>query len=83
MTTDPIYLVPPDVKDLELRRREAGQRRKAMVAAGCQTYALGFKGGQPSIVCLCCGLGSVNPHDLANTYCGFCAEFHAKWKVQP
>lgn len=72
------YTYPPEVEILELRRR-ASLRRLALVAAGCSTYTIGYRDAQPAIMCLCCGLGSSNAHDIANRFCGLCGEYHAEW----
>jgi len=78
------YQAPPDV-EVEKLKRQAQRRRKALTAAGCSTYSLGFRPpsnllgmGAAPIVCLCCGLGSVNPSDITERYCGFCHEFHVE-----
>lgn len=76
MTT---YRIPPEV-DSSTRRRQAALRRGALEAHGCSTYELGTRGGQRAIICLCCGLGSVHPRDMAERYCGFCQVFHADWR---
>jgi hypothetical protein len=63
------------------RSRERAQRRRAaLVAAGCATYELGVRDGMDVIQCLCCGLGSNHPQDVAQRYCGYCHEFHGEWK---
>jgi len=71
------YIVPVEV-DQEQRLLSAARRRAALVAGGCSTYATGLKGGEPSIICLCCGLGSAHPEDISHRYCGFCHEFHSE-----
>lgn len=72
------YTLPPEVA--ADRQQKAQRRRKALVAAGCATYELGLRGGEKAIQCLCCGLGSNNPTDISERYCGFCKEFHAEWR---
>lgn len=72
------YKAPPEV-DIPTLRRQAARRRAALKAAGCSTYTLGYRQGVPSIACLCCGLRSMNPNDIANRYCGLCKEFHSEW----
>lgn len=67
----------------ESDKLNAARRRAALTAAGCATYTLGQRGGHPGIVCLCCGLGSSHPDDLAQKYCGFCAAFHTDWTADP
>lgn len=73
------YITPAEV-DTETLRRSAKRRRDALTAAGCSTYATGYKNGVPSIVCLCCGLGSCNPNDIQARYCGFCHDVHQEEK---
>lgn len=63
---------------LKLRRAEAQRRREALEHGGCATYALGVPGMAERIVCLCCGLPSSNPTDIAERYCGFCSEYHSE-----
>ena len=46
----------------------AGQNAKV------KTYLI-VKNGT-AIKCLCCGLTSHNPNDVAQRYCGFCHAFH-------
>ena len=67
----------------EADKLHAARRRAALTAAGCATYTLGQRGGRAGIVCLCCGLGSSHPDDLAQKYCGFCAAFHTGWNADP
>ena len=71
------YTVPVHV-DLDKLRVEANRRRAALTAAGCSTYVLGFRSDSPSIVCLCCGLGSANAYDIQERYCGFCHARHTE-----
>lgn len=74
---------PPEIQSpFRLRAQQARRRRDALTAAGCATYSLGLKGEVPAIVCLCCGLGSVNPHDIAEHFCGFCAIWHSEWRPE-
>lgn len=69
--------------EVEAARREKAQRRRAaLVAAGCATYEMGFRGGESAIQCLCCGLGSNHPQDVAQRYCGYCHEFHVEWQIR-
>lgn len=72
------YTTPPEITDPAALRAAAQRRRTALTAAGCSTYTIGWRGGQPGIVCLCCGLGSSNPNDIDQRYCGFCHEFHGE-----
>lgn len=72
------YVIPPEIE--QERRAKAQRRRAALVAAGCATYELGFRGGASAIQCLCCGLGSSNITDINQRYCGFCKCFHTEWK---
>jgi hypothetical protein len=73
------YHAPPDVRDGPRLRHEAQRRRTALAQAGCSTYQLGTRGGVEAIICLCCGLGSAHPKDMAERYCGFCQSFHTEW----
>lgn len=61
----------------EVRRWQGDMRRKALIEAGCATY-ITWNGG---INCLCCGLTSTHPVDIAEKYCGFCHEFHGEWSA--
>lgn len=72
------YLQEVEVKQLHA---QAARRRRALFNAGCSTYTLGIRSGVRAIVCLCCGLGSVNLLDIQNRYCGFCKAFHSEWKA--
>jgi len=72
------YSYPQEVDDQTLHA-QADRRRAALIAAGCATHTFGYSGGQLAIICLCCGLGSVNENDISNRYCGFCHEFHNEW----
>jgi hypothetical protein len=74
------WALPPDVHDPARLRAQADRRRVALEARGCQTYVVGMRGGQAAIVCLCCGLGSANPQDIAEKYCGFCHAWHSEWR---
>lgn len=58
--------------------KRAGDRRRAFKDAGLQPFELMFttSGNTQGILCLCCGLSSANPNDVANTYCFFCGVFH-------
>lgn len=76
------YSVPAEI-EVEALRRRAARRRVALAAAGCATYEIGQRGGEQAIVCLCCGLGSNNSSDVAERYCGFCAEWHSEWGDDP
>ena len=71
----------PEKIDFELLKENAHKRRKALVNSKCSTFELGFRNSIPSIMCLCCGLGSASPMDIANKYCGFCQEFHVDWEI--
>jgi len=77
------WALPPDVHDPTRLRADAQRRRAALVAAGCQTYTVGMRGGQAAIVCLCCGLGSGHPADIAERFCGFCRAWHSEWRESP
>jgi hypothetical protein len=76
------WLRPPDVHDIARLRAEAGRRRRALDAAGCQTFVVGMRGGSPAIVCLCCGLGSAHPRDLQQGWCPFCEAWHSAWREE-
>ena len=78
MTT---YVHPAEINFEETKRRAAA-RRNALVAAGCSTYVMGLRGGQPAIQCLCCGLGSSSFQDIKNRYCGFCHAVHEEWTAK-
>lgn len=75
------YLFPPKINFAELFE-QAEKRRAVLVAGGCSTYTLGTKGDAPAIVCLCCGLGSSNPNDIEQKYCGFCHAWHSEWRIE-
>lgn len=79
---DPVsaHTTPPEVDAAKLRA-QASRRWAALAAAGCSTYTLGLRGGEPAILCLCCGLGSAHPDQIANKYCGFCHEFHLEERL--
>jgi hypothetical protein len=72
------YKYPMEVQIAD-RQAAAARRRKALVAAGCSTYELGHRGTSKAIQCLCCGLGSTHPTDIAQRFCGFCKELHSEW----
>ena len=74
------YDPPSDVLNVPQLRAQASRRRLALVTGGCSTYQLGTRDGVAAIICLCCGLGSANRHDIAERYCGFCHEFHSEWR---
>jgi len=76
------YVTPPEVNPAELMVA-ADRRRAALIAGGCSTYTIGYRGGQPGIVCLCCGLGSSHQQDIAQRYCGFCQQFHSAEEGDP
>ena len=69
----------PSDADFHQLKAEAAKRRAALKQAGCSTYTLGFKRGQSAILCLCCGMSSPNPNDIAEKYCGFCHDWHSEW----
>ena len=73
------YIAPADIDTVQ-RKARGKARRAALTAAGCSTYVLGLRDGQPCILCVCCGLGSMNAGDIEERYCGFCHEFHAEWR---
>ena len=62
-------------------KRHAEQRRAALNEYGCATYELQKRGGHDIILCVCCGLGSAHPEDIAQKFCGFCDFFHDEWRV--
>jgi hypothetical protein len=79
------WALPPDIHDPTRRRTDAQRRRRALEAAGCQTYVLGTRGGELAIrerTDLCCGLGSAHPGDIEEKFCGFCRTFHAAWREE-
>lgn len=76
MATRRTYKLPAGEYDFDALHARAAQRRAALTAAGCSTYEFGYRMGA-AIVCLCCGLGSNNRHDIDARYCGFCHEFHS------
>jgi len=80
MSAPRLYALPPDVTDPDTLRTHADRRRRALDAAGCQSYVLGMRSGYAVIVCLCCGLGSANAHDIEERYCGFCTTWHSEWR---
>lgn len=80
MTAPRRWKIPPEIRDPATLRAQADRRRTALVQAGCQTFTVGMRGGQAAIVCLCCGLGSANPHDIAEKWCGFCKARQAEWR---
>ncbi len=71
---------PPEIHDPARLRADADRRRAVLLAAGCQTYTVGLRGGQAAIVCLCCGLGSAHRKDIAEKFCGFCHAWHGEWR---
>lgn len=72
------YSYPSEI-EIQKLKDEAAKRRAALKSAGCSTYTTGIRGEHQAIVCLCCGLGSHNPTDVAEKYCGFCHEWHTDW----
>jgi len=70
-----LYSYPHDINERDLRRR-ADRRRAALIAHSCATYELGWRDGDQRILCLCCGLGTTNSHDIREKFCGFCRHFH-------
>lgn len=72
------YKIPKAV-DPAKTKYEAGLRREALEAAGVATYVIGMREGHPSIMCMCCGLGSHHPQDIDNRFCGFCKRTHSEW----
>lgn len=72
------HIPPPKIMDTETLHRSASRRRQALIAGGCSTYIIGYRGGRPGIVCLCCGLGSSNTNDIQERYCGFCRQTHSE-----
>jgi hypothetical protein len=75
-----VYVTPGEIREVALLKRQAQRRRAALVQAGCSTYALGRRGGTEAIQCLCCGLGSGHPTDIAERFCGFCQAWHSEWR---
>lgn len=73
------YTYPAHVDEEQLRQR-AAKRRAALVAHGCSTYTIGYRGETRAIACLCCGLGSAVPGDIKEKYCGFCHAYHSEWQ---
>lgn len=71
-----IYKLPYGLGDLDQLRRDAQARRKVLRQAGLTTYTIGLRDDLTCIVCLCCGLGSFNPNDVEERFCGFCNRFH-------
>jgi hypothetical protein len=63
--------------------RAAARRRDALHAAGCTTYLLQQMGGEPSILCLCCGLRSWHPVDLHELFCAACHAWHGASEKAP
>lgn len=74
------YSLPAGLTDPAPLRKAADRRRQALADAGCSTYVIGVRQGAPGIVCLCCGLGSSNGHDIEERYCGFCRAHHSEAK---
>jgi hypothetical protein len=83
------WALPPDVhacpghgssRDPTRLRTDAARRRAALEAGGCQTFVTCVALGRPAIRCLCCGLSSANPRDLAQGWCPFCEAWHARWR---
>ena len=75
------YQYPSEIQVQKLKA-EAAKRRKALQQGGCSTYSTGMRGDNPAIICLCCGLGSHNPTDVSQRYCGFCHAFHSEWSEE-
>lgn len=73
----------PVSPELAARKRQAGRRRRALIAAGCATFALHGVGSKRSITCCCCGIESHNPIDVATRFCGFCSEYGDDWTITP
>lgn len=71
------YTFPSDINERQLRRR-ADYRRSALIAAGAATYEIGYRNNEQRIICLCCGLGTSNTHDIRERYCGFCKRWHGE-----
>jgi ribosomal protein L37E len=67
-------------RDTVQHQRRAARRRAALVEYGCATYWLVQSHGHPAIRCLCCGLDSFHPTDIAQHFCGFCDAFHDEWQ---
>lgn len=70
------YRLPADLIGPEKLFQAADARRRILRNAGLTTFVIGRRAGQAAIVCLCCSLGSSNPHDIHRRYCGFCKAFH-------
>ena len=78
----PPAIDPATLKAQARRRRAVGPLEPSLpgqAAAGCCTYAVGWRNGFACIICMCCGLDSFNPVDIENRYCGFCHEWHSEW----
>lgn len=76
------WATPPDVHDTARLREDAARRRAALEAGGCQTFVTCMALGRPHVRCLCCGLSSANPRDLAQGWCPFCEAWHRVWKEE-
>lgn len=57
-------------------RINAEEIRSNLVTQNLATYRLEIAEGTKMIICLCCGLSSVNTNDIEQKYCGFCHAFH-------
>ena len=75
------YRILPPRRNINKERIQAYRRRVALAKDGCATYRITSDrdGSELAIQCLCCGLTSHNPNDVANRYCGFCHEWHSDW----
>lgn len=70
-----------------LVRLQVAKRRAVLVAAGCSTYRVGVGvndgfGKPRMIICLCCGLTSLDTDDIARKFCDFCQEHHSEWSAE-
>jgi ribosomal protein L37E len=68
------------LRDMAQHKRRADRRRAALVEYGCATYWLVHREKRPAIRCLCCGIDSYNPTDIAEKFCGFCDAWHTDWQ---
>jgi ribosomal protein L37E len=76
---DPQETLNTEMSEIKMR---ADLRRLALKDLGYSTYQIGKRNNGDSIICLCCGLGSVDPLDVHNAYCAFCRQFHSEWTAE-
>lgn len=80
-------------EDERVWRRYARLRRQALETNGCGTYMVKVfveveadgktETESRGILCLCCGLESLNINDVEQKYCAFCGSYHSEWEVKP